>query len=96
MATKKYDLAVKTGSYQANGETKSRYENIGSVMQGDDGLFLIMKRTFNPAGVPNPDSKDSIVVSCFEPRKQGQRPAPQQQGADQSGAFDDFDSNIPF
>ena len=93
MTTKKYDLAVKTGSYQVNGEPKNRYENIGSVMQGDNGPFLIMKRTFNPAGVPNPDNKDSIIVSCFEPKQQGQhqsapQQAPQQQG--QSGQFDDF------
>lgn len=77
MSTKLYDLVVKTGEYQTNGETKGRYENIGSMMQGENGPFLIMKRTFNPAGVANPENKDSIIVSCFEPQ-QNQQQAPQQ------------------
>jgi len=81
MSQKLYDLVVKTGEYQSNGETKGRYENVGSMMQGDNGQFLILKRTFNPAGVANPDNKDSIIISCFEPKdqQQGQHQAPQQQ-----------------
>ena len=58
MTHKTHDLVVKTGEYQQNGETKSRYENIGSMMEGDNGPFLIMKRTFNPAGVVNPENKE--------------------------------------
>lgn len=79
MTHKLYDLAVKTGSYMKDGQEKGRYENIGSVMQGDKGQFLILKRTFNPAGVPNPDCKDSVLVSCFEPNGQQNQQAPQQQ-----------------
>jgi hypothetical protein len=80
MTHKLYDLAVKTGSYQKDGQEKGRYENVGSVMQGDKGQFLILKRTFNPAGVPNPDCKDSVLISCFEPNgQQNQQQAPQQQ-----------------
>jgi len=60
------DLAVKTGSYQKDGETKNRYENIGSIMENENGKFMIMNRTFNPAGVPNPDNKGSIIVSIFD------------------------------
>ena len=80
MSTKLYDLAVKTGEYTSNGETKGRYENVGSMMQGDNGQFLILKRTFNPAGVANPDNKDSIIISCFEPKDRQQAP---QQGYQQ-------------
>ena len=86
MAQKLYDLVVKVGEYQnAQGETKARYENIGSVMQGENGQFAIMKRTFNPAGVPNPDNKDSIIVSMFEPQnnQQGQNAQQQNQGFNQ-------------
>ena len=83
MTHKIADLAVKTGEYQKDGEMKGRYENIGSLMQGDKGHFLILKRTFNPAGVPNPEDKDSIIVSCFEQQSNGQQQqqqrAPQQQ-----------------
>lgn len=74
MAHKISDLAVKTGEYvDQQGQTKGRYENVGSLMQGDNGMFLILKRTFNPAGVPNPESKDSVIVSCFEKQEQGQQ-----------------------
>lgn len=67
MAHKLYDVVVKTGEYpDGNGCMKGRYENIGSVMQGDNGQFMILKRTFNPAGVPNPDNKDSVICSFFE------------------------------
>lgn len=67
MAHKLCDVVVKTGEYpDGNGGMKGRYENIGSVMQGDNGQFMILKRTFNPAGVPNPDNKDSVICSFFE------------------------------
>lgn len=73
MAKKVFDLAVKTGSYQKDGAEKGRYENIGSVMQSDDGSqFLMLKRSFNPAGVPFKDGSDAILVSMFKP-KEGER-----------------------
>lgn len=83
-----HDLAVKTGSYTTpSGETKNRYENIGSVMVGDKGELLLIKRTFNPAGVPNPENRDSVLVYKFEVRdKQASTPA----------GGDDFDDDIPF
>lgn len=97
MATQKqYDLVIKTGSYtNSQGEQKNRYENIGSMMQGDNGPFIIMKRTFNPAGVVNPENKDSLIVSCFEPNNQqgGQQQRAPQQQAPAGGGFDD---DIPF
>lgn len=103
--TKKYDLAVKTGSYQKDGETKNRYENIGAVFQGDDGPFIVLKRSFNPAGVPFKEGSDSIIVSCFAPKDNqgngggnggGQRqaaPAQRQAPAQQQGGYDD---DVPF
>lgn len=88
MSHKISDLAVKTGEYtDQQGQTKGRYENIGSLMQGDNGMFLILKRTFNPAGVPNPDCKDSVIVSCFESQQGQQSQAPQQQHAQQQGGY---------
>ena len=91
MAKKIYDLAVKTGTYTANGETKNRYENIGSVMQSDDGSkFLMIKRTFNPAGVPDLSGKgsDSVLIGMFEPKDQ-QQAAPQQRQPRQQQNWDD-------
>lgn len=89
---KKFDLAVKTGSYQVQGETKNRYQNVGAVMEGDNGMFVVLNRHFNPAGVPFKEGSDQILVSCFEPRQQdGQRAAPAKSSAP---AADDGD--VPF
>ncbi len=35
-------------------------------MENDNGQFMILDRTFNPAGVPNPDNKSSVLVSMFK------------------------------
>ena len=96
MATKKYDLAVKTGEYTTNGETKGRYENVGAVMMGDKGPYLMLKRTFNPAGVPNPEDRDSVLISCFEPKQQGQQQPQQRPQPEPAQGGDDFDPDVPF
>jgi hypothetical protein len=70
MAAKKvYDLSVKIGTYEKDGETKGRYQNIGVMLEKDDGgRFIIMESWFNPAGVPHEAGK-GIMVSMFEPRE---------------------------
>lgn len=86
MTHKLQDIAVKTGEYtNAQGEVKGRYENIGSLMQGNEGQFLILKRTFNIAGVPNPDNKDSIIASLFDPKQQNNQGQQQNNKQQQSG-----------
>ena len=63
------DLSVKVGTYEKNGETKNRYENIGSLMEAaDGGQFILLKRTFNLAGVEVQPGKDSVMVSLFDPK----------------------------
>ena len=97
MAAKKIrDLAVKTGEFTNNqGETKGRYQNVGSLMKSEDGgEFVILNRWFNPAGIPNPDDRDSVIVSCFKPRQEGQ--APQPAPAPQAAPPADYDNDMPF
>lgn len=83
MAHKTHDIVAKVGEYtDRQGNTKARYENVGALMQGDNGPFIMMKRTFNLAGLPQ-DGRDNALLSCFEPRddqQQGNR----QQSARQS------------
>lgn len=71
MPRKIKELAVKTDSYtDRNGETKGRYENIGSILQLDDGSkMLLLKRSFNPAGVPFKEGSDQIIISMFDPKE---------------------------
>lgn len=82
---KLYDLAVKTGSYtDAQGQEKGRWKNIGAVMDGDNGKFIFLDRSFNPAGVGDA-SKESILVSMFEPKPKGDNGFVQQQPSGSGG-----------
>jgi hypothetical protein len=99
MSRKTYDLAVKVGSYtDREGNEKGRYENIGAVMDGDKGPFIMLKKTFNPAGV-NTD-RDSILVSMFEPKDREPRRAEYDEPGEPRGqripASRDIDDEIPF
>ena len=69
---KTHDLAVKVGEYEKDGQKKGRYENIGAVMSGDNGPYIILKKTFNPAGIQ--DGKDSVLLSMFPVEKKEQDP----------------------
>lgn len=93
MPTKKYDLAVKTGSYvDREGKQKNRYQNIGVVMQGDDGgHYALLDPLINLAAVPREPGKDRVMVSMFQPDREQQAPrqAPQRQQQP-------VDDDIPF
>jgi hypothetical protein len=65
--TKIKDLVVATSKYMKDGKERNRYLNIGSLMRDDNGgEFILLNRTFNPAGVANPDNRDSVLVSMFD------------------------------
>lgn len=103
MAAKKiYDLAVSTRRYtDRDGNEKPAYENVGSVLEMDDGgRMILMKRTFNPAGVPFKDGSDHILISMFVPKeKDGQQSSHNESKANAyqpKAAVADFDDDIPF
>ena len=106
MPRKIKDLAVKTGSYTDRaGQTKGRYENVGHILQLDDGSkIMLIKRTFNPAGVPNPDNRDTLIISVFDAKERdgnesAPAPAPTPASVPTAPAtvpHDGFDDDIPF
>jgi len=94
---KKYDLVVKTGEYtDGQGQTKGRFKNVGVMMEGDNGPYLLLDRTFNPAGVGGNEGRESIIVSLYEPKDNvGHQQAP----AAKSGGYKarDLDGDdVPF
>lgn len=101
MARKTHDIVAKVGEYtDRSGQTKARYENVGALMEGDNGPFIMTKRTFNIAGLPN-DGRDNALLSCFVPRDSsqqggGQSDSGQRSGAPAGGAGSDFSDEIPF
>lgn len=85
---KTHDLLVVVGTYKdREGNPKNRYQTIGSLFQGDKGPFILLDRSFNPAGVPyNAERGNQIMVSAFEPRGNNQSPT----------ASDQYPDDIPF
>lgn len=102
---KMYDIVAVTGFYEdRDGNEKKNYVNVGSVMKGDNGPFLVMKRWFNPASVEAKKGSDSIFLSLFEP-KDDEKPArrrdedderPAKKPANRSNSAADMDDDIPF
>ena len=70
MSKKIYVAAVVVGEYEKDGETKSEWLNVGVVLKADDKPpFLLLDRTFNPAGIPNPDGRKNVLISFFKPKE---------------------------
>jgi hypothetical protein len=69
---KLYDICLAKGSYQKDGKDKKRYQNIGSVMQGNTGPFILLDPTVNYAAFPRQDGKDMLMVSLFKPKTEPQ------------------------
>ena len=69
----KYNITVKIGTYEKNGETKGKYQTVGKVMEKDDGSrFLFIDPFFN-FGAVNRDGKDSVICSLMEPKDNQQK-----------------------
>jgi len=96
---KKYDLVVKVGEYtDGQGQTKGRFKNVGVMMDGDKGPYILLDRTFNPAGVGGNEGRESIIVSLYEPKQEGgQQQTPMAKSGDQPPKWRDLDGDdVPF
>lgn len=101
---KKYDLVVKVGEYtDGQGQTKGRFKNVGVMMEGQNGPYILLDRTFNPAGVSGNEGRESIIVSMYEPRDNAggvqQNSGQQQHSQKKANAYRDDDlggDSIPF
>jgi hypothetical protein len=74
MANRKlYDVAIPLGTYEnRDGIEKTRWQNVGAVLEGEKGPYLLLDRWFNPAGLPNPENRTSVVLTLFDANKRGQ------------------------
>lgn len=100
MSEKIRDLAVKVGTYtDGAGNEKARWQNLGALMRSDDGgEFILLDRTFNPAGVPVPSNGgNSVLISAFKIRgDDGQRSGGQQSSPPADPTPPPDDDEIPF
>jgi hypothetical protein len=93
---KKYDLVVKVGEYtDGQGQTKGRFKNVGVMMDGDKGPYILLDRTFNPAGVGGNEGRESIIVSLYEPKQEGGQQAHSTAKAN-GYQPQDLDDSVPF
>jgi len=84
---RKYDIVVKAGEKP---DGKAIWKNVGVMMEGDNGPFLLIDRTFNPAGVPSKTPGDaSVLCSLFEPKDDRQPIAPVKKRPVSKTEFDD-------
>jgi hypothetical protein len=96
---KKFDLVVKVGEYtDGQGQTKGRFKNVGVMMEGDKGPYILLDRTFNPAGVGGNEGRESIIVSLYEPKDGGGQSSHSAAKADgyQPKARDLEEDSVPF
>lgn len=78
MTRKIKDIVATVGTYEQNGQTKKRFQTVGSLMESNDGgQFIMLNRSFNPAGVAFKEGSESILLSLYDPKPNGQI-APQQ------------------
>lgn len=76
MAHKVKDLAVKTREYvDKEGNKKANWQNIGSIMENDDGRqFLLLDRWVNLGGLPDFSDKpnpSAVLINIFDPSNRG-------------------------
>ncbi len=100
---KKYDAVIGL-PYTQNGEEKTKWQNVGAVVTTQNGGFMmLLDRTFNPAGMPNPENRTNIVINLFEPQQRDQQSNGRQQyqnasqgGSQPQGGGADPSDDIPF
>lgn len=104
-------LAAKTGVYQKDGQEKGEYVNLGVILSGNNGEYMLLDPAVNLAGVLTKQNllahsmgkkpRTNVIVSVFDDsQQQQQQQQPQNnQQQNQQGANSgqaEYDSDIPF
>jgi len=69
-------LSVANGTYLKDGVEKTRWVNVGVILEKNGKEFCLIDPTINFAAFPREQGKDMVMVGVFE--EQGQQQAPQQ------------------
>lgn len=89
MTKKTHTLAVKIGTYVKDGQQKNKYAYIGAIIDGEYGPFMLLEKTFNPAGVDCEGSQ--IKVSMFACEEETKTP-----NVEPMKSFVEDDDDMPF
>lgn len=92
------DIVVKVGSYEKGGEQKGEWTKIGTILENDNGEFVILEPTVDLAGC--------MMLQRLEAAKQGKKPGDKliasifdrdgQSGGGSGGGGDVTDEDVPF
>jgi len=88
---KKYDIVAVVGTYtNQEGKEKKRYKNVGCIIDKGTGPFILLDRVFNPAGLPNPEFRDTVALSLFAPSEE------KESDSKQESTSQELNDEIPF
>jgi len=94
-------LVAKVGTYQKDGETKNRYQDVGAIMSNSNGEYALLNPAVNLAGLllqqnaMSGENRTSVMISVFD--NDNRQQAPQQQApAQNNSAPQDFEQDAPF
>lgn len=89
-------IVAKVGEFQKDGQTKSRWQNVGVIMSNDNGEYILLDPLVSMAGILSAQNalamtkgdqvRDRVMCSVFEDDNQGggyQQPQQRQQTAQQ-------------
>jgi len=92
-------IVAKIGSYEKNGETKNRYQEIGVILENSNGEYVLLDPTVDLAGVMMlqriaSGKGEKVICSIFTDEPRGQSGS--QSGHDAPRASGNLDDEIPF
>ena len=66
-------LAVANGNYQKDGQEKTRWVNVGVILEKNGKEFMLVDPTINFAAFPREEGKDMVMVGIFEEQQNNQQ-----------------------
>ena len=63
-------LAVANGNYQKDGQEKTRWVNVGVILEKNGKEFMLIDPTINFAAFPREEGKDMVMVGIFDDANQ--------------------------
>jgi hypothetical protein len=91
------DVAVVVGSFKKDGQEKFKWKTVGALIEGANGKqYVMLDKTFNPAGVPTKEGSDQITLSFFYDKDRQQSSPEPKKASGKSFYPDDLDNDQPF
>ena len=89
-------LAIGNGTYvNKAGETKTRWVNIGVILEKDGKEFMLLDPTINLAGFQREQGKDMLMVGIFQDQPQQQNQGYQQPPQQNQQQGQQYNQNQP-